>query len=531
LKRFLPYRIASLTVLVITVMTSSVEAQQPTVVLSIRSIDALLDDAEFVGQELGKPGSKAMADQLLGNVTQGKGLAGIDKKKPLGLFWNAVKSGPPEMPVAFLPVSDAKALQDLLKQFAPDLTETNGIWSASINGTKVMGKMSGGYLFVGLNLPPKLPDSAKILNLKYDLAVDISVAGIPDEAKQFFLSQVEEGGRRSQEAQAPPRNEGEKQGRELGFNATLAALKAIVNETDRLTIGLDVDQKTRIGAVDISVTAKTNTAMANVLAAYGKVQPLFADLGSDSSMLRVVLSHPTPFGPQQVDVYTEMAKTAMAEIIDKDNRVEKETEKAAYKAIANRIIGIIQSTARAGTLHAGLAIEPGTNKKARLIAGVKVANGNEAAKLVDDLVQMSKSSSDAAKVKVDAAKHSGARIHSITPDPSPEFNQVFGTEPIHLGFRTDSLWVSLGGDNLNALKKALDAKLSPRVSRPPISIQAKPAALIVFMPEENAALTERAKKVATKTGDKAKLEVTPISNGAKFRLELGTDLLGLVDLN
>ena len=110
----------SVAVMVTAFMGTVVQAQQPTVVFSIRGIEPLLDDAEFIGGELGQEGAKETAEQLIRNFTAGKGLAGVEQDKPLGLYWNATAAGEPEMPVLFVPVADADALKELLTELAPE---------------------------------------------------------------------------------------------------------------------------------------------------------------------------------------------------------------------------------------------------------------------------------------------------------------------------------------------------------------------------------------------------------------------------
>ena len=80
------WRMAGAAVLITALMVTVARAQQPTVVLSVRGIEPLLNDAEFVGGEIGQEGAKATVIELISTVTGGKGLAGIDQKKPLGMY-------------------------------------------------------------------------------------------------------------------------------------------------------------------------------------------------------------------------------------------------------------------------------------------------------------------------------------------------------------------------------------------------------------------------------------------------------------
>lgn len=529
MKRLIGWRMAGLAVLCMAVMATVAQAQQPTMVFAIRGIDPLLDDAEFIGGEVGQEGVKDTVEQLAAAFTGGKGLAGIDRKKPLGVYWNSSAAGAPEMPVIFLPIEDEAELKELFAGLAPDFKDSKGTWSATVNGNRVFGKVSTGYLFVSIAPLSKLADPTKITNSKYDISLEVNIASIPEQFKELFLTQVEENGRRQMEEGPEPNSEAERMGREFGFNAALAIMKSLVNDGDRLTLGLDVDQKTRLGAMDFALTGKSNSPMAKVLAAYGKTQPLFAGIGSESAPFRMVFSHPTPGTAEQLDAFFSGAKSSINDQIEKDERLNDDKDKAAAKSVAGRLLDIFMTTAKSGSLHSGVVLESGGKDKLRVIGGAKVANGDEAGKLLDDVIKLSKENPDVAKVKVDAAKHAGARIHAITHEADEESQKLFGDEPAHLAFRADSLWMSIGGDNLTALKKALDAKPSPRATASPISIQVKPAALVLLMEKDDEGLLERAKEIAGKPGDKMNVDLAPIPSGAKLRIEFGIDLLQLAD--
>ncbi len=524
---------AGAAVLITALMVTVARAQQPTVVLSVRGIEPLLNDAEFVGGEIGQEGAKATVIELISTVTGGKGLAGIDQKKPLGMYWNATAGGPPEMPVVFLPVSDADALKGLLAEQAPDFKETGGQWTMTVNGTKLFAKVSGGYCFISPapTALTKLSDPAKIVNGKYDVALDVSIASIPVELKEAFLNGAEASSRQGLEFAPELATEAEKDLRDLLVNSMLAGLKGLVNDGDKFTVGIDVDEKTRLGSIDLGLTGKSNTDLAKSFAAYGKTQPAFAGIGSEAAPLRMVVSYPTTgFTNQMAAIFKVMREIADKQI--DENAPLGDADRDTAKGIAKRLFDIAQATAKSGSAHSGAVLESAGGGKIRIIGGTRVATGDEASKLFDDAIKLLKDKPEAAKIKVDAAKHAGARIHAVTPDADDDTEKYFGNEPFHVAIRSDSLWFSAGGDNLSSLKKALDqtAKPATRTTVSPISLQIKPAALVLLMEKDDAALIERAKSVAGKPGDKFNLDIAPVPNGAKLRIELGIDLLHLAEM-
>ncbi len=525
---------AGAAVLITAFMVTVAQAQQPTVVLSVRGIEPLLNDAEFVGGQIGQEGAKATVLELISTVTGGKGLAGIDQKKPLGMYWNATAGGPPEMPVVFLPVSNADALKGLLAEQAPDFKETNGQWTMTVNGTKLFAKVSGGYCFISPapTALTKLSDPAKIVNGKYDVALDVSIASIPAEFKETALKQVEAGGQQAREAAPPAATEAEQELRELFFNSMLAGLKGLIDDGDKLTFGVDVDAKTRVGSFDLVLTGKPNSDLAKSLAAYGKTQPAFAGIGSDAAPLRMVVSYPTTGFTNQIDAIFKFMREAADKQFEDDARFASDADRDTAKGIAGRLFDIMQATAKSGSAHSGAVLESAGGGKIRIIGGTRVAKGDDAGKLFDDVIKLSKDKPEIAKIKVDVAKHAGARIHAVTPDQDADTEKYFGNEPFHLAIRSDSVWFSAGGDNLSSLKKALDqtAKPATRTTVSPISLQVKPAALVLLMEKDDEGLIKRAKTIAGKPGDKFNLDIAPIPNGAKLRIEVSIDLLHLAEM-
>lgn len=526
-------RILGVAVLITAVMATAVQAQQPTVVLSIRGVDPLLDDAEFIGGEVGQEDVKATAEQLLGAFTNGKGLAGIDKAKPFGLYWNST-AGAPEMPVLFVPVADEDDLKELLTDLAPDFKEAKGQWSMTFNGTKLFAKVANGYCFIS-NAPTSLTktaDPTKIVNGKYDIALDVNVAGIPAELKETFLKQMEDAGRESMENGPPPKNDAEKVGREVGFNATLAVVKALVNDGDKMTFGIDVDEEARLGSTDLSITSKANTDLAKSFAAYGKTVPAFASVAPDAAPFKLLVSYPTTGITEQLNALFAAMRASADEQIDKDEKLDSDADKTAAKGIAKRIFDIAQNTAKSGSMHSGVILDNAGDGKVCVIAGTKVAQGDDAAKLFDDVIKLSKDNPEIAKIKVDAAKHAGARIHEVAVEQDEENEKYFGDEPGHIAIRSDSLWMSLGGENLTSLKKTLDSWAKPKTpaaGTSPISLRLKPAALVTLLQKEDEDAVERAKEVVGKPGDKLNVDLAPIPSGAKLRIEFGIDLLQLID--
>ena len=530
MKRVLRWQAACLLGLLSLWMASPVQAQQPTVVLSLKSVDELLDDADFIGKAVGQEGARETAEQFIGAFTGGQGLAGVDQEKALGLYWNVSAAGQPDMPVVFLPISDEDAFKGLIKMLAPDLKEKDGQWSMTVTGQRLFAKLANGYCFVSnsADMLAKPADPKKIVNGKHDIALDVNIAGIPQPLKDQFLQQAETQGRAGLESGPEPKNEAEKKGQELGFEWTLAALTAVVNDGDRMTLGFDVNSESRLASVDFGLSGKSKTELAKAMTAYGKMTPAFAAVAAEDAPFRLVMSYPTTAMLEKLDeLFSAMRDVADAEI-DKDEKLKGDADKQAAKDVAKRLFDIGQATMKSGSLHSVVILEEGDDDTVRVVGGTKIAKGDDAGKLLDDILKLSKENKDVAKVKVDVAKHAGARIHAITGDLDEKTTDLFGEGPCHLAIRADSLWFSLGGGNLDALKKALDLS-GKTAARPgaPISLRVKPAKLVTLFESDDEGLIGRAEAIAGKPGDVLNIEIVPTPSGAKLHIEFGVDLFKL----
>ena len=81
--------------------------RQPVLAVSVASYDKVMEDVGFIGRLLQREGLEKQADAMITLFTQGKGLIGLDTKRPWGLVLNTDGFG--FQPLGFLPVTDLKS--------------------------------------------------------------------------------------------------------------------------------------------------------------------------------------------------------------------------------------------------------------------------------------------------------------------------------------------------------------------------------------------------------------------------------------
>src|SRR5262249_7072432 len=93
------------------------EATTPTLVVRLRSLDALFGDFQYVAGLAGREEEAKQLQGLLSSRAGPKGLEGIDTRRPLGLYGSLDANLMDSTAVLLLPISDEKAFLDLLEGF------------------------------------------------------------------------------------------------------------------------------------------------------------------------------------------------------------------------------------------------------------------------------------------------------------------------------------------------------------------------------------------------------------------------------
>ncbi|HMP07530.1 MAG TPA: hypothetical protein PJ982_14365, partial [Lacipirellulaceae bacterium] len=244
---------------------------QPMAVIAITSYDQLMQDVDFLGEVLGMPGASAMVEQTLLNVTQNKGLAGLDKSRPLGVVVQTAGMMP--TPTILLPVTDQAAFLDLASMFgamSQDFGE--GITQVSVMGQDAYARSAGGWMTAAL--APALLDAAPAdpgaalgaLTAEYDVAIQFNVQNIPDMWRQQALTMMTAAANRGMNKR-PDESDADFAARQQALQAELAANQRMIQEVDQVTLGLSIDSSARRALLDIIYTAMLGTALAEEVAA------------------------------------------------------------------------------------------------------------------------------------------------------------------------------------------------------------------------------------------------------------------------
>jgi hypothetical protein len=515
------------------VFASRAVAQEPVAVISIKNVDALISDLKYILSAGGSPDLGDLVDQMIDQMTQGKGLAGIDRNKPLGAYMTLGAGNSPDF-VIFVPVTDNRAFREdfLSNLFTRQQDVAGGIFSVQSEGQQYFGKFANGHCFLSpiaaaLN---KLQDPARIARTKFTISMEADLSRMPDEVKDGLVEQAEEMVRAAEEDQEKPANEVEARLRDRGQKLIAQLARMLFKETDRISLGVDVDQKSKLIALDISLVAKAGSPLAQSMATYSKMSSSFASLiGPDAAASAIFAA---PLSDQFREYFHDSIQSTIEQArTDIDNSDRLPQQKEAAKNLMERIMKIVKATGDTGSVDGVFAVYGTKDNMAQILAAAKVASGDAVTKTLQEFAKEHASTPEADRIRLNVAQHAGAQIHTVTLELEGEAKEYLSNGTAHIAVQGNSVFFAMGGDSLSAVKSAMDKAGKATPNRPPVSVRLQPSKLVAIFgkgDDENVAL---AREAFTGDGDHISLELFAAERGGRLRLELGEGFLRFIALS
>lgn len=520
---------------------------KPLVTVSFAGYDKLLSDVDMVGKLGGNANMGSMLDAMVKMLTQGKGLVGFDTKRPCGAC--LLTDGQMGLTgYGFLPVTHLKDLMDLVQE-TPQLRkikikESDGIYEVRNGDNTVFVKQQGDWAVIArsaddLSKTPK--DVAQYLGdlpAKYNVAVRVSVKNIPSQLREYLLAQMQAGSLILLEHM--PR-EGSGEGGDSQANMVKQGMEQVsrlLNELDELLLGWNVDSATKTTYLDLVLTARSGTAMADQLAQVKAKKSRFAGFVSSKAAVSGIGSRTLNDADvvQTKAALTELEKRCREEI-GKQNWPEEETKLVGE--LLTEVAEVAEKTIDTKQIDGGVMMQLGPNAMT-LLGGCSVADGAKLESVLKRLVDAIKKNEPNADemIKLNAETYEGVRFHTLsiaTPDPSmtPFFG---GTFDAVVGIGDDRLFVSAGRDATKKLKEVLDqckAGAGKDVLPLQVSVAMGPMVRFAASVADDETTKAQAEMMAgmlekAEGKDHIVLTSTPIERGVRVRLEVETGLLKLV---
>lgn len=508
-----------LAVPLVLVAPSAVRAQDtpPTVAVRIRSVDTVVDSIKLLSKIAGKEDAAQQIEGLIKAQLGDKGLAGVDKNRPLGLYIRLGKEIDDISGAVLLPISDPNAFLGMLENLNVKLEKAPGdLYTLKIGPPveSIYLRFANKYAYVTAINPAALDaknllDPAKVLAGKPASIFSLTVRldQIPGAGKLFALAFIEQKLQEVQDEKIPGETAAQKAFRLAAQKEVMKVISNVVRDAAAVTADVELDDKTGTLAASFSLAGEDKSELSRGIAELAKSPSLFGGVLRKDAAFNALAHVRIPDSMLQAfdKVITEGTTQALEAIQDP---AKKKQADALFKALA--------PTFRAGELDGAFVLQGPRNGKFTLLVAGKVKDGDKLGKTLHDLVSEALKDIPPAqrdKIRLDAASVGNVKIHHLeVPEllKDKTMSQLVGDPNLYVAFRADAVFVALGSDGMNAVKTALAAPATP--SSPLFLYEVDIARLAaVFAPPEQ---QEQAKKLFPKEGDAT----------LRIRLEGGTTL-------
>jgi|SRR5579883_256501 len=508
----------------------------PTVEIRLRSVNDLVDKFEYVAGLVGKEDAVTQVRELIKVLSaEGKGIEGLDPKKPIGAYATLVKEVQTSPFVVMIPVADEEQVLKALKKHldvAPEKNDDGTLKVAVPIINELNLRFIHGYLYVSpkaKDLDPKALITPKVYFAKDDgsvVSLIVHIDRIPAELRTFALGQFELGIKEQQKKNPEKENPFEKRGRILATDMMLGGVKSLVEDGKELSVKLFIDSKTNELSAEVTLTAKSGSPTAKKFTALGSRTSLPAGIVGG-------VESPAVHGSVKIAVPDTMKKEYVATIDDLLADAVKKA-KPEQEEIVKQLVDAIAPSLKAGELDFAAALTaPDAKGRHQFIAALSVEDGKKIEKFIRDI---SGFAGGAADFTFDIEKIGDFSLHRVDlSNTDDKFEKLFGTKSIWFAFSDKTLAVSIEPQGA-LIRKGLKAKA---VSVPVASVDVAVAKLLPLIqpdlkPDELKALVKDAFGDGSTTGKDTvsfrveggdKLTVKLKAKSQIVRLGVGLDLL------
>jgi hypothetical protein len=518
---------------------ASSQGMKPLLVVSLSSYDELVKDVNFLGELAGTPDLQEKFEGILKEVTQGQGLAGLDKTKPLGVIVQT--DGVNFQTLAFIPVTDLKKVLDTLSLLQVEAEETgDGVYeiqAATPAGPQSLYvKQSGGWAFVAqtsdalAELPADPTQLLTGLQDDYDIAVRAHVQNIPEFFRQMAVAQIEAGVQQGFAEVGDQQNAGADLQQKLAA-AQMKSLKMIIEGTDHVTLGWQIDSGAQTTHLDFSLVAVPGSQLAKQASGLADTKSAFAGfLAPDAAVCLNFSSHSSEEDIQQALSMLQTARKRAVQAIDEEAGLPSDTARDALKSVVNQLMDAVVATVKSGTMDGGMLLEL-KPAAVTLAAGMHLIDAAKVETALKQVAQLLKDEADIPRIDWGVDQHAGVTFHTATvPIADAEASEIFGaTTDVVVGIGAKSLYVGIGKTAIDTLKTAIDqSKTRADTVVSPVTFVLSLGKIMSFAaplagnPDVGAVAEALNQTAGT---DHINITVKPISDGFTYRIEVEKGVL------
>lgn len=439
----------------------------PVVVVTLGSISKLMQDVNYVTSMVGQPQAGGIFAMMAGTFTQG-----VDTTQPIAIMVPLVDGMP--QPLALIPTPDVKTvLKRLEAQTGPVDELDDGTLVIALGVNTVFIRQQGNWAVLApnrdvLNLAPADPNSVfEGTGNDYDLAVRLKMQKVPPHIRDMLTTQIRQGFERAMAQQGDQDTESARRMAE----DSLEQLEQMINETDELKFGINVNQSSKKIVLDTKFTAVPGSKLASI---YGGQRPIPSQFSTVIRPDAAAFYHGAmSIGPEAIEQSRASVANSLQsvrKVLEGDNNLS-EQQKQDITAMIDRIGELAVDTVSEGRADVG-ALLLADEGKFQFVLGAFVADGNQAAQIVKELAAKVDGQPNAPKFLFDQGTYKGVTMHMVeadVPEKEEEARRMFGdTLRVHIGTGEKAVYLAVGNESDSLLKSLIDSAGSDSGANRPV---------------------------------------------------------------
>ena len=397
----------------------------PTVVVRVKSLDALLQNLNLVVRLVGQEDAAQQIEGLIKSKIGKNGLEGIDPDRPFGAYVRYGKNIDDVAGAILVPILDEKTFLTLLDNLGVAyVKDRDGIYTHKAKNVDVYFRFANKYLYItALNTASiqakTLPDPAKTLAGAGESAIAVvaRVDQVPKDTKDMAQGQFDKFIDAAKKKSAPGETKVQEEFRLAVLNDFHKFGTSVIAEAKEVRFDLDVNPKTKELAVSFNVVGKPGSDLAKSIKSLGDLKSPLAAIGKQDAAFQGAVHFALP----------DPLKKAFANVIDEvRTNALKSIQDDAKKAQAKALLDAMTPTAQAGEFQAVAAIVGPKDKHYTFLGAVKLKDGDKLGKTVRDLIAdalQGLPEAEKAKFKLDADTVGGVAIHRFEVPKDPNFDK------------------------------------------------------------------------------------------------------------
>ena len=505
-------------------------------VIAVVAADGYADLREqltWVGEQVGNPTLAGFAESFILLATQGKGLAGLDVKRPIGVVITS-SGGPLPTAHAFLPVKDLDKLLGAVQGMIGPVEEVDGVRRIAAPGAPPLEivEKDGWAIFSQPGDPVGIDDPLTViepLTREYSLAVELFPSRMPAEMRDRLKALLDEAARNAAA-----------QGQAMDPAQLQAGLERL-EDVETIVFGFAVDKLGDKMMLDMTsvLTPAAVKAAGWINAGWGNANRAVSTVGAPATTdgkAAAVRGHYAATVPAEGQAAVRAAL---------DQALEPADDDPANRVVTNLLRDLVAAMLDSGAIDAGLTIDTSaadaTQPLPAVTLGMKVKDGAALEKKVKERLGKADALPPSVKVTFDAGKQGDATLHEITADVSalPAAERLGDSVKLTLAVTPQYAYVLVGGDVPKRLAAALAAGGKPNGDALPITnVDLSLASLVgyaarmmqAFNPDDPQGdlLGEIAKQAGEKDTTTVQFSVKPVDRGIALRLSADAGALQTV---